>query len=226
MARPIKNNAEYFPHDADMRNDDRVKALRKKFKLAGYGIWNMLIEYLAGRDYFQFEYNDFNLEIIAGDFDADPGEIREVISYCVTLGLLQQEGVFVRCKTLEKRLEPVLLKRKLAKERISVTETTQRKGKESKEKKSIKVARPALLKTLDERKKDFEVSLIPFVTTFGPTLVRDFCNHWTEANPNGKKMRFEMERTFEVERRLTRWKQNEKRFNGKSHSLTTAGKLQ
>ena len=29
MARPIKNNADYFPHDADMRNDPRVKAQKK-----------------------------------------------------------------------------------------------------------------------------------------------------------------------------------------------------
>lgn len=140
MARPKKDNAEYFPHDAGMRNDDRVKALRKRFKLHGYAIWIMLIEYLTSKDFFQFEYNDFTLEIMAGDFDADVKEIQEVIAYCITLGLLQEEGGFIRCKTLRNRLEPVLLKRKLAKDRVSVTESTQSKVKESKVKESIIVA--------------------------------------------------------------------------------------
>jgi hypothetical protein len=139
MARPKKDNAEYFPHDVGMRNDDRVKALRKKFKVSGYGIWNMLIEYLGSKDHFQFEYNDFTLEIMSGDFDVDVKEIQEVISYCLTLGLLQQEEGFIRCKTLEKRLEPVLLKRKWSRSRVSVPEMPQSKSKvkESKEKDSI-----------------------------------------------------------------------------------------
>ena len=44
MARPKKNNAEYFTHDADMRNDVKIKALRRNFPTQGmpYGItcWN------------------------------------------------------------------------------------------------------------------------------------------------------------------------------------------
>ncbi|MBW3545548.1 MAG: DUF4373 domain-containing protein, partial [Bacteroidetes bacterium] len=214
MARPIKNNVEYFPHDAGMRNDDRIKALRKKFKLAGYGIWNMLIEYLAGRDYFQFEYSDFNLEIIAGDFDAEPNEIREVISYCITLGLLQQEGDMIRCKTLEYRLEPVLSKRKLAKDRVSVTETTQRKVKKRKVKKSIIVARiPAPSKTLEERYEEFRQDLVPYIDQYGKETLRKFFDYWTEKNKAGKKMKFEMERTFELPKRLATWKLKDAEFS-------------
>ena len=31
MARPKKNNADYFSHDNDMRNDERIIALIRKF---------------------------------------------------------------------------------------------------------------------------------------------------------------------------------------------------
>lgn len=132
MARPVKNNAEYFSHDADMRNDDRIKAVRKKFKSTGYAIYNMLLEYLTDKDYFRCEYNDLTFELMSGDFDEDPGTIKEVIDYCLQLGLLQQESKFIRCKTLENRLEAVLLKRKRSKKDVSVTETTQSKVKKSK----------------------------------------------------------------------------------------------
>ena len=47
MARPKKNNADYFPHDADMRNDPKIRALRRKFGLKGYAIWNMFLESLT-----------------------------------------------------------------------------------------------------------------------------------------------------------------------------------
>lgn len=137
MARPKKDNAEYFPHEANMRNDDRVKALRKKFKLQGYAIWNMLIEYLTSKDHFQFEYNDFTLEIIAGDFDAEKEDIQQVISYCLTLGLLQQKDGFIRCFRLEKGLEPLLSKRKRDQKGVIDTGNPQSKGEKSKVKKSI-----------------------------------------------------------------------------------------
>lgn len=141
MARPKKDNAEYFPHEADMRNDDRVKALRKKYKLQGYAIWNMLIEYLVGKDNFRFEYNEFTLEIIAGDFDAEVPDIQNVISYCLILGLLQNEGGFIVCKRLEKGLQPLLSKRKRDRDRVNVSENPQSKVeysivKERKEEKS------------------------------------------------------------------------------------------
>jgi hypothetical protein len=138
MPRPIKNNAEYFSHDADMRNDDRIKAVRKKFASTGYAIYNMTLEYLTDKDHFKVELNELNLELMSGDFDEDATAIKEVIEYCIKLDLLQITDGFLRCKSLEKRLEPVLLKRKLAKDRVSVTETTQSKVKKSKVSKYIK----------------------------------------------------------------------------------------
>ena len=41
MARPKKNYCDYFPHDRDMRNHRKVKAIRTKFGPIGYAIWSM-----------------------------------------------------------------------------------------------------------------------------------------------------------------------------------------
>lgn len=60
-----------------------------------------------------------------------------------------------------------------------------------------------------ERARIFENSLIPFVTSRGgqykPEMVRAFFNYWTEKNKSGTKMRFEMEKTWEVSKRLQTW---------------------
>lgn len=68
-----------------------------------------------------------------------------------------------------------------------------------------------------EREKDFEISLIPFVVSRGgiyqPEMIRSFFNYWTEKNKSGTKMRFEMEKTWETQKRLVTWSNNEKQFN-------------
>lgn len=101
MARPVKNNAEYFSHDADMRNDVRIKAVRKKFKAQGYAIWNMVIEYLTDQDYFKFQFDELTLELLSGDFDEETQVIKDVVEYCVKLDLLQNEEGFIKCKPLK-----------------------------------------------------------------------------------------------------------------------------
>lgn len=152
MARPIKDNADYFSHDTDMRNDDRIKAVRRKFKHLGYAIYNMFLEYLTDKNSFQCAYNNLAFELMAGDFDEDPEQIKAIIDYCIELDLLQLKDGAIRCKTLEARLAPVVEKRNKAKEQvkdqprvngrfsrnntdepdISATETPQSKVKESK----------------------------------------------------------------------------------------------
>jgi hypothetical protein len=138
MARPIKNNADYFPHDADMRNDPRVKAIRRKFGIEGYGIYCMLIEYTTDRDFFEFEYDRLTIELIAGDFDVDPEKLTQVLEYIFELDLFQFDIVnsIVACKSLRNRLEVVLSKRKRDRSGIIDSDNTQSKVKESKVKKS------------------------------------------------------------------------------------------
>ena len=48
-------------------------------------------------------------------------------------------------------------------------------------------------------------------------MIRAFFNKWTEKNDGAKKMRYEMERTFEIPKRLATWKNNEQVFK-KSNS--------
>tara|TARA_R110000868_G_scaffold128010_2_gene335940 strand:- start:555 stop:1271 length:717 start_codon:yes stop_codon:yes gene_type:complete len=62
--------------------------------------------------------------------------------------------------------------------------------------------------TFEQREKDFMTKLAPFVETYGKEMLRDFYNYWTERNENGKKMRFEMQKVFQHERRLITWSKN------------------
>lgn len=139
MARPIKNNADYFPHDADMRNDTRIKALRRKHGLEGYAIYVMMVEFLTDSDFFECKNDSFSLELVAGDFDIETDKLDSILQYCFQLDLFQldAETNVIKCKSLENRLNPLLSKRKRDRNVVIDSENTQSKVKESKVNKSI-----------------------------------------------------------------------------------------
>ena len=89
MARPSKNNAEYFSHDADMRNDVKIKALRRRFSHKGYAVWCFILETLTDTDYFEIDFNEVSQELLAADYDITVEELREIVQYCELIGLLQ-----------------------------------------------------------------------------------------------------------------------------------------
>lgn len=63
---------------------------------------------------------------------------------------------------------------------------------------------------IEERMAEFKNSLQPFLETYGSSTLNSFYLYWTEKKPNGKKMRFEMEKVFDISRRLGTWKRNER----------------
>ena len=112
MARPQKNNLNYFSHDKEMRNDIKIKALRRKFSHKGYSIYVMMLEHLSNYDYLQFEWNDLNIELLTPDFDIDSNELIEIINYAVKLKLFEIEVGYIYCPNMLLRNQHILSDRK------------------------------------------------------------------------------------------------------------------
>ena len=153
MARPTKSNADYFKHDNDMRNDPKVKALRGKFGLEGYAIWNMILETLTDADGFLVDWNGLSIELFSGDFGIASERLEELVAYMGKIGLVQIEEEKLGCKNLSIRMQSVVEKREKMQERyflrISAAETTQKRREEKREEESTN-----LLVGMDAR--DFE----------------------------------------------------------------------
>jgi hypothetical protein len=64
------------------------------------------------------------------------------------------------------------------------------------------------------RKQEFANSLIPFVDVYGKDMIREFYDYWSETTLNNKKMKYELEKTWSVERRLKTWSKNSAKFGG------------
>jgi hypothetical protein len=112
MARPQKNNLDYFSHDKDMRNDLKIKALRRKFSHKGYSIYVMMLEHLSDCEYLQYEWNDLSIELLTPDFDVDSDELKEIINYCIFLKLFQVEEGIIFSDKFYQRNQDVLNTRK------------------------------------------------------------------------------------------------------------------
>lgn len=79
---------------------------------------------------------------------------------------------------------------------------------------------------LKTRKHAFGEKLIPYIEQYGKALIREFFDYWTEHNENGRKMRFEKEKTFEISRRLARWSKNNNNNKPSKSSLPVGMNLQ
>lgn len=67
-----------------------------------------------------------------------------------------------------------------------------------------------------KRKEDFYLTLVAFVDKYGKEMIRAFFEYWSELNKSETKMRFEMQKTWEVNLRLATWAKNAKLQFGKT----------
>ncbi len=111
MARPKKNNADYFSHESEMRNDVKIKALRRKFSHTGYAVWNYLLEVLTDAEGFSIKWEELNIELYAADFDLDVTELVDIVNYCIKLKLLQLSNGHLHCNNLTSSFESLMNKR-------------------------------------------------------------------------------------------------------------------
>lgn len=61
-----------------------------------------------------------------------------------------------------------------------------------------------------KRREEFKKSLYSFVGKYGDRMIEAFFSYWGELNKSETKMRFEMQKTWEVGLRLATWAKNEK----------------
>ena len=99
-----------------------------------------------------------------------------------------------------------------AKAKAKAKSITKEKEKE-KETTPIAATAVATLTTKEVRAKKFYDSLVDYVGKYGAQMVREFYDYWTESNAGGARMRFEMEKVFDVSRRLATWANRQKQFN-------------
>ena len=61
---------------------------------------------------------------------------------------------------------------------------------------------------LEKRREKFSKSLDDYIDDYSVEVLEDFMEYWTEPNKSATKMRFELEKTWSLGRRLKTWNRN------------------
>ena len=72
-----------------------------------------------------------------------------------------------------------------------------------------------VINKIEARSQTFKDSLLQFKDKYQVNMLKEFYNYWTEPNQSKSKMRFELEKTWSLDRRLETWAKRENSFNVK-----------
>ena len=59
----------------------------------------------------------------------------------------------------------------------------------------------------------FKLEVNTFLNIYTEEMLEEFTDYWTETNKSKTKLRYELQKTFDISRRLKTWNKNDKKFN-------------
>lgn len=132
MARPLKDNANWFKHDKNLRNSTEVRALRKNLGSSGCLGFYFFLETLTDSPSYEIELTPIRKELLAADYDLSVKEFEKMISYCLKIGLLSIKSKnLIYCPFLSFSLKPLDTKREQDRARINATKKNKEKDFDS-----------------------------------------------------------------------------------------------
>lgn len=111
-----KDRIRFFSHDVDMRNDLKIRGLRREFHNDGYAVWCYLLEVLTDTEELSIDIEEMN-DLLAADFDITPERLRQIVDYCIKVGLFQREGNILYSTRHRERITGVVEKARVKSER-------------------------------------------------------------------------------------------------------------
>ena len=122
-------------------------------------------------------------------------------------GLLTTKTTQRKGKEIKENIPPAI-SNEIASPPIGEPGKTIDSGKEA-EQTRIKLSQQEKEKNCGKREKEFYDQLVPWVSVYGPDMIRKFYDYWRERNKSRTKMRFELQPTWDLAGRLRTWEQKQ-----------------
>lgn len=155
MARPKKEGMDYFPHDTDAVNDEKIEALTLLYGAKGYAFYFILLERIYRTANFELNVSDAETgeeikQILSRKIAITVQEFDKILSTALKWGCFDREayekrgvltsnGIKKRARVVLEKREKMRAKYQHDKRKVSDAETGEETGAEtpqSKEKKS------------------------------------------------------------------------------------------
>lgn len=102
-----KDRMRFFSHDVDMRNDLKIRGLRREFGNEGYAVWCYLLEVLTDTEDLCIDIDNM-AGLLSADFDIDRERLMGIVGYCMQVGLFVKDGSILYSKRHRERIMGVL----------------------------------------------------------------------------------------------------------------------
>lgn len=136
MARPTKEGLDYFPHDTDAVNDEKIEALRLVFGNDGYAFYFIMLERIYRTSDGELNVSDAEtITVLRKKIRISKKKFEEILSYSLKIncfsGEIYSKSKKISSEGIKKRMKPVIDKRLKMKEKyeISDAETKQKRLK-------------------------------------------------------------------------------------------------
>jgi hypothetical protein len=210
----MKNKSYYFSHDYNAANDTKVLFLRHQLGMEGYGIYWFIIERLADAGgklpielipvlAMQMQSTDIKVKGVIMQFDLfriDEGEfwserLNDHLGLRAKLSESGKSGALNRWKNGVAN-------------GVAIGEANAKKRKEKEIKENI-------------NNKDIFINNVNEYKEILGDSYNEFMEYWCEPDKNGK-LRYELEKFFDVKRRINTWIKNKLRYgNSKTFGTST-----
>ena len=223
---------EYFSHDFNARNDRKLVKLAMRHGMAGVGVYWCIVEMLyeesgkimrseCERIAFELRVQCDLVESVVHDFDLFICDENAFVSPSVNRRIQAQINVMNGAKkaalTRWEKFRNQQVENPDANAMRTHTKRNANKVKESKVKESKvnsidAVPASAQIEKIEDLKIDFLKKVIQNREKYSEEMLLNFGNYWTEKNQKGK-MRWQLEKTFEIPNRLATWHRNDSKFS-------------
>lgn len=145
--------------------------------------------------------------LLEKQFDGKEPKLKGVSNFAY---ISQKHSIDSQVLGYEKKTKTKLYPTEPPTEPPSVPPSVQEEGKEEgKEKEKEEIS------DIEKRKLKFASTLKPYLSKYGKDLLNQFYAHWTEPNKSNTKFRQELEKVWDLSKRLSTWSRNDKGFNKK-----------
>ena len=193
----------YFLHQSNSFYDYKIIKMRSKLGIESYGIFWAVLELLFNEEN-KLCIDDYNA--LAFSLQCDSALLKQVIEDFDLFVI--EDGCFYS-KRLNEHIEEINTKSIKAKENAKKrwnNATAMQPHSDRNASISISSSK-SISKSISKRIEEFKNS-INAIGDISNDDKNDFFLYWTEKNKSGTKFRAEMEKTFDIGRRLKRWSNN------------------
>lgn len=192
---------KYFLHDTNALDDEKVTELFMKFGYEGVGLFYCILEKLAKQE------KPIKTTVLKKQLEVGK-KLEKCWVFMEEITLIYSSNGETFNKQLLNFSEKYKIKKENNAKRISDWREKQQVTENVTRNKSVRnTTNSKVYNNIDIsiRREAFKNALSSFISKYQKEMLNDFYRYWTEPNQSKTKMRFELEKTWDLTLRLSNW---------------------